>query len=133
MDSYTITDCLKGAVRGVTPSDEAIMSICAQAGISDPKSEYSELSERQQRLARAYLYFWIAGGPTTGSRWTEKDGEWSQGGGEGTFRPDQLRLYYRMANDILKDYGLEEKVTPVYGFRGGGIRNLRKTSNGNYI
>ena len=120
-------------VRGVTPSSEAIMSICAQAGINDPNVEFSELDLRQQRLARAYLYFWIAGGPTTGSRWTEKDGEWSQGGGEGTFRYDQLRLYYRMANDILKEYGLEEKVEPVYGFRGGGIRNLRRTSRGVYF
>ncbi len=133
MDTITITDYLKGFVRGVEPSKEAIASICISAGIDDVKAVYQELDTRQQRLALAYLYLWMAKGPTTGSRWSEKDGEWSQSGSNGTFTYDQLRLYFRLANDILKDYGLEEKTTPVYGFRGGGFRNIRTDSRGRHL
>lgn len=124
MSEYTITDFLKGLVRGVEIPDEALLGICKRAGV-DSDSSVDNLTERDIDLSTAFLYLWIAGGPTTGSRWSEKDGEWSQSAGHGTFNYAQLRLYYRMANDLLKKYGLETEGAPQWGFRYGGIRNIR--------
>ena len=45
-DILTISKFLKGSVRGITPSDEAIQTICASAGV-DPELSYSEALLRE--------------------------------------------------------------------------------------
>jgi len=133
MAEYTISDYLRGVVRGTEPTDSALKGICLSAGIDDPSASYADLSLRQQRLALAFLYMWIATGPSGSEKWSEKDGDWSQSGGGASYSRDQIRLYIRLANDIFDEYGLDRIGNPVWGFRGGGIRNIRRTRNGRHI
>lgn len=133
MATMTISDYLKGVVKSVSPDEPAIQTICLNAGIDDVSAVYSDLTERQQRLALAYLYLWIGLGPTTGSRWSEKDGDWSQSGSDGTFTRGQLWMYLRLAKDILSDYGIEINSNPVWGMRVGGFRNIRRGRRGRHI
>lgn len=132
MAEMTISDYLKGVVKSVSPDVPALQTICLNAGIEDVDAVFTDLSERQQRLALAYLYLWIGLGPTTGSRWSEKDGDWSQSGSDGTFTRGQLWMYLRLAKDILSEYGIEVDATPQWGFRGGGFRNIRRGRRGRH-
>lgn len=130
MSALNISEYLRSVVRSVTPDDVVVKTICSSAGIDDATAEYDQLTERQQRLALAYLYLWLGSGPTTGTRWSEKDGDWSQSGSEGTFTRGQLWMYLRLARDIFAEYGIDSGITPLWGFRGGGFRNVRRGYNG---
>jgi hypothetical protein len=130
MATLNISEYLKSVVRSVSPDDVVIKTICLNAGIDEVDASFDDLSEKQQRLALAYLYLWLGTGPTTGTKWSEKDGDWSQSGSEGTFTRGQLWMYLRMARDILAEYGIDAGITPLWGFRGGGFRNVRRGYNG---
>jgi len=123
--AYTISDYLKGAVRGITPPDEALLSICVSAGVESADACFYELTERQKRLALAYLYVYIATGPSSSAKWSEKDGDWSQSGGGEVISAAQVRMYLRMADAIFAEYGVESVSVYKWGMRGGGFRNIR--------
>lgn len=125
--AYTISEYLRGIVRGAAPSDEALKSICLNAEIYDPNADMSALSVKQQRLALAYTYLWLATSPTSSEKWSEKDGDWAQSGGGEQMSATQVRLYLRMANDIFKEYGLETIGNEKWGMAIGGFRNVRRT------
>ena len=129
METYTISDYLHGAVRGVDLPDSAVQSICLSAGVQDVNSEFSSLSIRQQRLSLAFLYVWVATGPSSDSKWSEKDGDWSQSGGGGVYTAEQLRRFLRLADKIFEEYDLP-KVGSSWTMRIGGIRNIRRTNKG---
>lgn len=123
--TYTISEQLRGAISGVNPSDAALRSICASAGIDDINSEYSSLTVRQQRLALAFLYVWVASGPSTYEKWSEKDGDWSQSGGGGVYTAEQLRRLLRLADAIFEEYDMPTVGATKWGMRVGGFRNIR--------
>ena len=123
--TYTISDQLRGAISGVAPTDNALRSICASAGIEDINAEYNSLTVRQQRLALAFLYVWVASGPSTYEKWSEKDGDWSQSGGGGVYTSEQLRRLLRLADAIFKEYELPTVGATNWGMRVGGFRNIR--------
>lgn len=127
-ESYTISKYLRGAVRGFVPSDEALLGICLNAGIEDPNTPLSELTTMQQQVATAFLYVWVATGPSSTAKWSEKDGDWSQSGGGEQLSAMQIRMYLRMADKIFKEYGLETTGLGKWGMRGGGFRNIRNYS-----
>lgn len=131
MDGYSIFDFLRGAVRGFNPSDDALQAICLNAGV-DSTAPFHELSVRDQRVALAFYYIWIAMGPAGTAKWSEKDGDWSQSGGGEQLTAGQIRMYIRWADDIFKEYGLATVGQEKFGMRGGGIRNIRSSRNGKH-
>lgn len=122
---YTISDYLKGVVRGFSPSDEACESICQNAGIESPVTSYYDLTNQQKRIALAYLYVWIATGPSSTAKWSEKDGDWSQSGGGEQLTATQIRMFLRWADNIFKEYGLPTVGMEKFGMRKGGFHNVR--------
>lgn len=130
--TYTISEYLKGAVRGIIPSDQALQSICLNAGITNPNTGYIDLTEQQKEVVLAYLYVWIASGPSSSSKWSEKDGDWSQSGGGEQLTAAQIRMYLKLADNIFKKYGLATTGLGKWGMRGGGIRNIRNYGRGRH-
>lgn len=124
-ETYTISDYLTGAVRGVTPTEAAIRSVCSSAGIDSVDAEFSSLTLRQQRLSLAFLYVWVASGPSTFEKWSEKDGDWSQSGGGGEYTAEQLRRLLRLADEIFEEYDLPTVGASRWKVRYGGFRNIR--------
>ncbi len=133
MDLYTskntlsVRDYLQGKVRGFTLSDETLRSICADAGIDNPEDFITDVGARELELGVAWLYTWLATGPSSSSRHTEQDGDWSHTEGGETFSATQVRTYIRLADAIFKKYGLQTIGQNTWGFRCGGFRNIRAT------
>lgn len=131
-ETYTIKDYLQGKVRGFEIPDMALRAICTDAGIAVEDAEkavvdtpFDELTERQKDLSVAYTYLWLAQGPVSTAKWSEKDGDWSQSGGGEQLTPEQIRTFIRMANAIFDKYGLPKVGFNRYKVRGGGFRNIR--------
>lgn len=123
--TYSIKDYLQGKIRGFEVSDTALQAICIDAGISDIGTSLIELSSRQKDLATAYAYLWLANGPASTSKWSEKDGDWSQSGGGDQLTAEQIRTYIRLANAIFEEYDLPTVGKNSYKVRYGGFRNIR--------
>lgn len=131
-ETYTIKDYLQGKVRDFEISDKALSAICADAGIASMDCPFDELSEKDKKLALAYTYVWVALGPSSSAKWSEKDGDWSQSGGGQELTADQIRSYLRMANGIFEEYGLDTVKLNSFKMRGGGFRNVRKYGHNTY-
>lgn len=124
-ETYTIKDYLQGKIRSFEIPDVALRAICADADIAGIEFPFDELTERQKDMAAAYTYLWLAKGPVSTAKWSEKDGDWSQSGGGEQLTAEQIRSYIRMANAIFKKYGLPLVGLNSYKVRGGGFRNIR--------
>lgn len=121
----TIKEYLQGEIRGVEIPESTLLSVCVKAGIADSGAYLDELTDRQRELATAWTYVWIATGPSTTSRWSESDGDWSQSAGGEVYTATQLRTLLRLADEIFRKYGLETVNRNEWGMRAGGIRNIR--------
>ena len=122
---FTIKQYLKGKVRNISIPDEALRSICADAGVA-PDDYFEEATERQRDLALAWLCVWIAGSPTQSSGHTEEDADWKSSDTGERMSASVLKNYLAMANKIFEMYGLETVSTNKWGFVGRGFRNIRK-------
>lgn len=124
-DILTISKFLKGSVRGITPSDEAIQTICASAGV-DPELSYSEATQKQKDLTNAFYYKWIASPVTRAGGKDESDADWKSSEEGEQYSANMLLKYIDMANDIFEQYDLPLIGEEYWGFVGRGIRNPRK-------
>lgn len=124
--NYTIETYLRGKVRNIEVTDEALQSILAELEISDG-AEYSSLSQKQKDLALAGLYAWIYTSPTQSSKVSDEDGDWSHSEGGEQMSATSLNRYLRMANDIYKKYDMPLLGSNRWGFKGTGFRKIRRT------
>lgn len=122
---YTVGDYIRGKVRGITVPDEALLSICADAG-TDPCMLMSDATERERDLSSAWLYLWIAGGPSQRGSVRDADADWEHSEGGERMSADTIRRYLSMANDIFSKYDLPEVGGERWGFVGHGLRNPRR-------
>lgn len=124
---FTIERYLRGKVRNISISDDALMSICADAGVT-PGMPYVEADERQRDLSLAWLYVWVAGSPTQSGGFSEQDADWRSSADGERMSASVLKNYLAMANKIFEKYGLETISTNKWGFVGRGFHNIRKYS-----
>lgn len=123
--NYTIETYLRGKVRNIEVTDDALQSILAELEIADG-SEYSSLSQKQKDLALAGLYAWICTSPTQSSKVSDEDGDWSHSEGGEQMSASSLNRYMRMANEIYKKYDMPLLGSNRWGFKGTGFRKIRR-------
>ena len=123
--NYTIETYLRGKVRNIEVTDDALQSILAELEIADG-SEYSSLSQKQKDLALAGLYAWIWTSPTQSSKVSDEDGDWSHSEGGEQMSASSLNRYMRMANEIYKKYDMPLLGSNRWGFKGTGFRKIRR-------
>ena len=116
---------MRGKVRNIEVTDDALQSILAELEIADG-SEYSSLSQKEKDLALAGLYAWISTSPTQSSKVSDDDGDWSHSEGGEQMSVSSLNRYIRMANDIYKKYDMPLLDSNRWGFKGTGFRKIRK-------
>ena len=121
-DILTIGKYLKGVVRGISPSDEAIQCICADAEVS-AEADYRTATKKQKDLSLAYLYKWIASPVIRTGGYSEEDADWKSSENGEQFSAKMLEKYIDMANDIFEEYGLPLIGEGDWGFVGRGICN----------
>lgn len=121
---YTIRQYLQGKVRNITIPDEAMQSICIDAGVyADTPIVDTTIKERE--LSLAWLYVWVAGSPTQTGSSREADADWEHTEGGERMSANVLKQYLAMANDIFAKYKLPTVGGDKWGFVGLGIRNSR--------
>lgn len=124
--TFTIEQYLKGKVRNIPVTDDALLTILTDAGIT-PGSEATELTEKQRDLATAYLYVWIAGSPTMSQKVADSDGDWSHSEGGEQMSANVLNRFLRMANQIFEKYGMTKVGGNSWGMVGYGFHNIRNS------
>lgn len=128
-NSFTIEQYLRGKVRNILVTDDALKTILAdasvKAGTIEAGTEVSTLSEKQLDLSTAFLYVWIAGSPTMSEKRSDKDGDWSHAEGGEQMSANVLNRFLRMANDIFAKYGLDNIGNNAWGMVGHGFHNIR--------
>ena len=122
----TIRGYLEGKVRNISIPDNAILSICADAGI-DPDNDLNAITLRQRELALAWLYVWIAGSPAQTGNISDEDADWKHTEGGERMSAGVLKQYLAMANEIFDKYDLPMIGGEKWGFVGFGFRNPRRT------
>ena len=127
-ESYTIEDYLRGVVN-VSISDTALKSICKRLKIT-PGSEYDSLSEKQVDLSTAWLYVWLSGSPTTSSKISDKDGDWSHSEGGETMSANVLKGYLKMANELFAKWDEPAVGNDKWGMICGGLHDIRNYGGG---
>jgi hypothetical protein len=123
--NYTIETYLRGKVRNIEVTDEALQSILADLEIDDG-TEYASLSQKQKDLALAGLYAWICTSPTQSSKISDEDGDWSHSEGGEQMSASSLNRYMRMANEIYKKYDMPLLGSNRWGFKGTGFHKIRR-------
>jgi len=123
--NYTIESYLKGKVRNIEVTDDAIQSILAELEIASG-SDYAQLSTKQKDLALAGLYVWICTSPSQSSKVSDEDGDWSHSEGGEQMSATAIRHYLRLANAIYKKYGMPLIGSDQWGFKGSGFRKIRR-------
>lgn len=126
----TIEQYLKGKVRNMTVTDDALITILTDAGKKtggkiDADADVDSLSEMQLDLATAYLYVWIAGSPTMSEKVSDKDGDWSHSEGGEQMSANVLNRFLRMANEIFDKYAMPKVGSNAWDMVGNGFHNIR--------
>lgn len=123
-DIFTIEQYLKGKVRNISVTDDALQSILTDAGVK-AGSDATTLSVREREIATAWLYVWIAGSPTMSEKVSDKDGDWSHSEGGEQMSANVLNRFLRMANDIFEKYALPKVGSNSWDMVGNGFHNIR--------
>lgn len=123
--NYTIETYLKGKVRNIEVTDEALRSILFELEI-DEGAICSSLTKKQKDLALAGLYAWIWTSPTQSGKVSDEDGDWSHSEGGEQMSAAALNRYMRMANAIYKEYGMPLLDQGLWGFKGSGFHKIRR-------
>lgn len=126
MATLTFQQYLNGKVRDISVPDNAILTICADAGV-DPEAEYSEGTQRQKDLALAYYYVWLAGPILQTSTVRDSDADWEHSEGGIRLSAKILERYLDMANEIFEQYDLPAVGVETWGFVGRGFSNPNVT------
>ena len=121
----TISEYLRGKVRNISIPDNALTSICADAGVT-PDTYYMDATQREKDLSLAWLYVWIAGSPMQTGSTRDSDADWSHSEGGERMSAGVLRQYLTMANDIFSRYDLPTVGGEKWGMVGVGLCNLRR-------
>lgn len=122
---YTIETYLRGKVRNIEVTDDAIQSILFDLEIEDG-AICSTLSPKQKDLALAGVYEWILTGTRRSSKVSDEDGDWSHSEG-GEEMSDSDRLWFtRRLNAIYKKYGMPLLDVGRWGFKGSGFHKIRR-------
>ena len=121
---YTIRRYLQGKVRNITIPDEAMQSICVDAGVQ-ADTPIIDTTIKERELSLAWLYVWVAGSPTQTGSSREADADWEHTEGGERMSANVLKQYLAMANDIFAKYNLPTVGGDKWGFVGRGIRNPR--------
>ena len=123
---FTLGDFLKGSIRGLSIPELSLLTICSHVSL-EPCTRLAEVSQKDKDLCLAWLYVWIAGGPTQTSSVKDGDADWSHSEGGERMSASVLNRYIDMANEIFDKY--DEPlvgVTDKWDFVGRGICNPRK-------
>ncbi len=126
MATLTFQEYLNGKVRDVTAPDDAIRTICADAGV-EADTDYATATQRQKDLALAYYYVWIASPVLQTGTARDADADWEHSEGGTRFSAKILERYLDMANEIFEEYDLPLVGVETWGFVGRGFGNPLKT------
>ena len=74
--TFTIESYLRGKVRNIDITDDAMMSALVDAQV-EPGTVAMEATDKQKDLALASIFIWIAGSPTRSQSIKDADGRWS--------------------------------------------------------
>ena len=114
--TFTIESYLRGKVRNIDITDDAMMSALVDAQV-EPGTVAMEATDKQKDLALASIFIWIAGSPTRSQSIKDADGRWShEEGGD---------RYLAMANELRKKWGLTAVANSQWGFKGSGFHDVR--------
>ena len=125
-DILTIKKYLEGKVRNVKVPDNAILSICADAGVA-PETYYADATQKQRDLALAWLYVWMSCSPTQSGGFSDENADWKHSDNGERMSAGVLKQYLSMANDIFDKYDLPTVGDENWGFVGRGFCNPRNT------
>ncbi len=123
-ETYTIEQYLKGKVRNIKVTDDALLSILTDAGV-ESGADATKLSVKERELACAWLYVWVAGSPTMSQKVSDSDGDWSHSEGGEQMSANVLNRFLRMANDIFEKYALPKVGSNSWDMVGNGFHNIR--------
>lgn len=121
---FTIEQYLKGKVRNINVTDDALQAILTDAGVT-AGSDATTLSVKEREIATAWLYVWIAGSPTMSEKVSDSDGDWSHSEGGEQMSANVLNRFLRMANDIFEKYELPKVGSNSWDMVGNGFHNIR--------
>lgn len=122
--TYTIETYLKGKVRNIDITDEAMFSALVDADV-EPSTAATDTTEKQRDLALASIFIWIAGSPTRSQSVKDSDGDWSHEEGGEQMSALAANRYLAMANELRKKWGLDAVASSQWGFKGGGFHDVR--------
>lgn len=126
--TFTIETYLKGKVRNIEITDDALFSALVDAGV-EPETNVLDTTERERDLALASIFIWIAGSPTRSQSVKDADGDWSHEEGGEQMSALAINRYLAMANELRKKWGLEAVAGSQWGFAGGGFHDVRNYGN----
>lgn len=126
--TFTIETYLKGKVRNIEITDDALFSALVDAGV-EPETNVLNTTEKQRDLALASIFIWIAGSPTRSQSVKDADGDWSHEEGGEQMSALAINRYLAMANELRKKWGLEAVAGSQWGFVGNGFHDVRNYGN----
>ena len=103
--TFTIESYLRGKVRNIDITDDAMMSALVDAQV-EPGTVAMEATDKQKDLALASIFIWIAGSPTRSQSIEDADGRWSHKEGGEQMSALAANRYLAMANELRKKWGL---------------------------
>lgn len=124
MADYTIESYLRGKVRNIEITDEAMLSALIDAGL-EPETMAINTTEKERDLALASIFVWIAGSPARSQSIKDSDGDWSHEEGGEQMSALAANRYLAMANELRKKWGLEAVANSQWGFMGNGFHDVR--------
>ena len=109
--TFTIESYLRGKVRNIDITDDAMMSALVDAQV-EPGTVAMEATDKQKDLALASIFIWIAGSPTRSQSIEDR--------------------YLAMANELRKKWGLTAVANSQWGFKGSGFHDVRNYGSLHY-
>lgn len=126
--TFTIENYLRGKVRNIEISDDAMLSALIDAEV-EAGTLAADTTEKQRDLSLASIFIWIAGSPTRSQSIRDSDGGWSHEEGGEQMSALAANRYLAMANELRKKWGLETVASSQWGFSGSGFRDVRNYGN----
>lgn len=123
-ERLTIGNYIKNAIRGITPSDDALLTICADAGV-ESETLYADATKKQKDLSLAYFYKWIASPLLQKGGYTEENADWRSSETGERYSAAMLQKYLDMANEIFEEYDLPTVGGRRWKMRGFGFHYPR--------
>lgn len=129
--TFTIESYLRGKVRNIDITDDAMMSALVDAQVG-PDTPAMDATDKQKDLALASIFIWIAGSPTRSQSIKDADGRWSHEEGGEQMSALAVNRYLAMANELRKKWGLTAVANSQWGFKGSGFHDVRNYGSLHY-